>query len=73
MVSATARGGWDRGLVQWFSEQTHHGVVATDHELRVVMWNRWMEIHSGIAAADAMVELIDERQRRLAGEAAAAE
>ena len=40
--------------MQWFSELAHHGVVATDQQLRVVLWNRWMELHAGIASGDAI-------------------
>ena len=54
MTNTATRGGWDRGLVQWFSELTQHGVVATDQQLRVVLWNRWMELHAGIASGDAI-------------------
>ena len=53
-MDAVTRGGWDQGLVRWFSELTNHGVVATDSELRVVLWNRWMEIHAGVAAGEAI-------------------
>src|SRR5689334_4294398 len=41
-------------LVRWFSDQTHQGLFATDRQLRIVVWNRWMEIHSGRQAADAL-------------------
>lgn len=34
-------------LVRWFSELTHQGMVATDRNLSVIVWNRWMEVHSG--------------------------
>jgi hypothetical protein len=34
-------------LVRWFSELTYQGMFATDCELRVIVWNRWMELHSG--------------------------
>jgi len=60
MADDVMPGGWDRGLVRWFAELTHHGVVATDCELRVVLWNRWMEIHAGIAAGDAIGRPLDE-------------
>ena len=33
-------------LVRWFSELTHEGMFATDRELRVIVWNRWMEVHT---------------------------
>jgi signal transduction histidine kinase/ActR/RegA family two-component response regulator len=68
MIDAGTRGGWDRGLVRWFSEVSHHGVVATDGDLRVVLWNRWMEIHAGVAAGEAigqpLVELFPELSDR---------
>jgi signal transduction histidine kinase len=54
MTAPVSPGGWDRGLVGWFSELTHLGVVATDCDLRVVLWNRWMEKHSGVAAGTAV-------------------
>jgi signal transduction histidine kinase/ActR/RegA family two-component response regulator len=39
-------------LARWFSELTHEGLFATDAELRVIVWNRWMEIHTRRQAAD---------------------
>jgi signal transduction histidine kinase len=33
-------------LARWFLEQTDQGLFATDCELRVTLWNRWMEIHT---------------------------
>jgi signal transduction histidine kinase/ActR/RegA family two-component response regulator len=36
------------------AEDTHQGFFVTDAELRVVLWNRWMEIHSGRTAADVL-------------------
>jgi signal transduction histidine kinase/ActR/RegA family two-component response regulator len=41
-------------LVRWFSDLTHQGLFATDRELRVIVWNRWMEIHSERRAADVL-------------------
>jgi signal transduction histidine kinase/ActR/RegA family two-component response regulator len=41
-------------LVRWFSELTYQGMFATDPDLRVIVWNRWMEVHSGRSAADAL-------------------
>jgi signal transduction histidine kinase/ActR/RegA family two-component response regulator len=38
--------------LRWFTEQARQGFFATDQQYRVLVWNRWMEIHSGIAAAD---------------------
>ena len=41
-------------LVRWFAELTYQGMFATDRELRVIVWNRWMEVHSGRSAAEAV-------------------
>ena len=38
-------------LTRWFGEETRRGFFATDSEFRIVVWNRWMEIHSGHTAA----------------------
>jgi signal transduction histidine kinase/ActR/RegA family two-component response regulator len=43
----------DRALGRWFADLTHQGIFATDGDLRVSTWNRWMEIHSGHSAAEA--------------------
>jgi signal transduction histidine kinase/ActR/RegA family two-component response regulator len=41
-------------LVRWFSDLTYQGMFATDRDLRVIVWNRWMEIHTGRAAASVL-------------------
>src|ERR1700722_2939490 len=41
-------------LVRWFSELTHQGVFATDRDLRVIVWNRWMEVHSERATSEVL-------------------
>jgi signal transduction histidine kinase/ActR/RegA family two-component response regulator len=41
-------------LVRWFAELTYQGMFATDRELRVIVWNRWMEVHSGRSAAETV-------------------
>ena len=41
-------------MVRWFSELADQGIVATDRNLRIIVWNRWMEMHSGRAAAEAV-------------------
>ncbi|HUK33967.1 MAG TPA: histidine kinase dimerization/phospho-acceptor domain-containing protein, partial [Vicinamibacterales bacterium] len=41
-------------LARWFSELTHEGLFATDADLRVVVWNRWMEIHTRRMAAEVI-------------------
>src|SRR5262245_20406041 len=41
-------------VVRSVSEDTHQGFFVTDAQLRVVLWNRWMEIHSGRSAAEVL-------------------
>jgi PAS domain S-box-containing protein len=41
-------------VVRCVSEDTHQGFFVTDAQLRVVLWNRWMEIHSGRSASDVV-------------------
>ncbi len=37
-------------LARWFTDEWREGFFATDTEFRVIVWNRWMELHSGHAA-----------------------
>ena len=41
-------------VVRCVTEDTHQGFFVTDVQLRIVLWNRWMEIHSGRAAAEVL-------------------
>ena len=41
-------------IVRCVTEDTHQGFFATDVGLRIVLWNRWMEIHSGLASGDVI-------------------
>ncbi len=36
------------------TEDIHQGFFVTDLQLNVVLWNRWMEIHSGRSASDVL-------------------
>jgi PAS domain S-box-containing protein len=38
-------------LVRWFAESTDQGLFATDRNLQIIVWNRWMEIHTGEPAS----------------------
>jgi len=40
--------------VHWVTEDTHQGCFVTDLQLRVVLWNRWMERHSGRSASEVL-------------------
>ena len=41
-------------VVRWVTEDTHQGCFVTDVQLRVVLWNRWMELHSSRPAAEVL-------------------
>jgi signal transduction histidine kinase/CheY-like chemotaxis protein len=41
-------------VVRWMTEDTHQGCFVTDVQLRLVLWNRWMELHSGRSAAEVL-------------------
>ena len=47
-------------LVRWFAELTYQGMFATDRDLRVIVWNRWMEVHSGRSAEETVGRLLTE-------------
>jgi PAS domain S-box-containing protein len=58
----------DWALGRWFTELTHQGIFATDLDLRITTWNRWMEVHSGRSAAEAsgrsLLELVPDIAER---------
>ena len=39
---------FEQALARWYADLNHQGIVATDDQLRVTTWNRWMEVHSGV-------------------------
>jgi signal transduction histidine kinase/CheY-like chemotaxis protein len=41
-------------MVRWLLESADHGLFATDADLRVITWNRWMHTHTGRAASDVV-------------------
>ena len=41
-------------VVHWVTEDSHQGCFVTDVQLRVVLWNRWMELHSGRSASEVL-------------------
>ncbi len=41
-------------LARWLAELAHDGVFATDTDLRVTMWNRWMEIQTRRPSAEVI-------------------
>ena len=41
-------------MLRWLDEMSGQGVFATDQDLIVRSWNRWLERHSGLASASAV-------------------
>ena len=41
-------------LAHWLAYDTERGVLATDADFRLVLWNRWMEIHSGRPSSEVL-------------------
>jgi len=41
-------------LAHWLAHDTERGVIATDAQFRLVLWNRWMEIHSGRSSGEVL-------------------
>ena len=44
----------DAALAHWLSHETLRGVFVTDAQFRFVLWNQWMEIHSGRLSTDVI-------------------
>lgn len=62
--------GISRIIAQTLEASEVQGIFATDYELRVIAWNRWMECHSGLPAGKVLgkelLELFPSlRERRL--------
>ena len=41
-------------VTRWFTDETRQGFFVTDAQFRIVVWNRWMELHSGRSASEVM-------------------
>jgi signal transduction histidine kinase/CheY-like chemotaxis protein len=44
----------EAALAHWLSHETQRGVFVTDPEFRLVVWNQWMEVHSGRLSSDVI-------------------
>jgi PAS domain S-box-containing protein len=47
-------------VLRWFESQGPQGIAATDDELRVTLWNEWLEEATGIPASTALGQLLFE-------------
>jgi PAS domain S-box-containing protein len=50
----------EAATIEWIDRFAPYGVVATDRQLRVRSWNRWMKTHSGHDAAQVIGRQITE-------------
>jgi PAS domain S-box-containing protein len=41
-------------VAHWLSHETQRGIFVTDQEFRLVVWNQWMELHSGRPASEVL-------------------
>ncbi|MCS6793647.1 MAG: PAS domain S-box protein [Oscillatoriaceae bacterium SKYG93] len=63
---------FNQALLHWLNDLADRGIVATDANLKIISWNRWLEIHSGLSARqtigrelfDVYPELIERRLDR---------
>ena len=44
----------DAALAHWLSHESQRGVFVTDAQFRLVVWNQWMEIHSGRLSSEVI-------------------
>jgi PAS domain S-box-containing protein len=41
-------------IAHWVSHETQRGVFVTDSHFRLVVWNQWMEMHSGLLSSEVL-------------------
>ena len=46
------------GTLRWLNEHAAHGLFTTDRDLRIRTWNKWLENATGLAAGDAVGQLL---------------
>ena len=44
----------DAAVLRWFNDLASQGVFVTDVELRIQRWNRWLEVQTGLPAAQLL-------------------
>jgi PAS domain S-box-containing protein len=45
---------FNAALLRWTHDLAGHGILITDADLKIRTWNRWLEEHSGLSAADVV-------------------
>jgi PAS domain S-box-containing protein len=45
---------FDAALLRWMNDLAGQGILITDAELRIRAWNRWLEEHSELSAAEVL-------------------
>jgi signal transduction histidine kinase len=55
-------------LLRWMNDLAGHGILITDADLKIRAWNRWLEEHSELSAADVLgrnlLEVYTELEKR---------
>src|SRR5512138_739074 len=41
-------------VTRWFADETRQGLFVTDTNFKVLVWNRWMDLHSGHTASEVI-------------------
>jgi PAS domain S-box-containing protein len=58
----------DAALLRWMNDLAGHGILITDAELNIRAWNRWLEEHSELSAAEVLgrniLEVYTELEKR---------
>lgn len=47
-------------VLAWTQDLAPHGILVTDHNLKIRGWNNWLEIHSGLKEAEVLGRTISE-------------
>ncbi|MDT5261886.1 MAG: hypothetical protein QOC61_890, partial [Acidobacteriota bacterium] len=58
----------DAALLRWMNDLAGHGILITDADLNIRAWNRWLEEHSEVSAAEVIgrniLEVYTELEKR---------
>src|SRR5215211_1925179 len=59
---------FNAALLRWMNDLAGHGILITDAELKIRAWNRWLEEHSELCAAEVLgrnlLEVYTELEKR---------
>jgi PAS domain S-box-containing protein len=49
-----------RAMAGWMQELAPYGIFTTDADLRIITWNHWMAVHSGLEPEQVVGRLVEE-------------